>query len=481
MAQIELEKFKVLVVDDERDVLESFRLTLLSGGIQDVLLCQDSREVMAQLDQDRDIGVVLLDLIMPYVSGQTLLQSIREAHPELSVIVITALDELTTAVECMKAGAFDYLVKPVEKIRLVSCVQRAHEHQSIVRENRALKHRVLTDRLEHPEAFAGIITRNPAMLSLFQYVEAIATSPEAVLVTGETGVGKELIARAIHALSGREGKLVAVNVAGLDEQSFSDTLFGHRKGAFTGADANRQGLLKTAEGGTLFLDEIGDLTPALQVRLLRLLQEGEYYPLGSDLPQKARARVVVATHRDLRSEAGGPPFRRDLFYRLQTHMVHIPPLRQRKEDLPLLVNHFLETAAARLDKKPRAPKELLSLLASYAFPGNVRELQTMLFDAVGKHKGGVLSLTAIKERIFAHAATQAEAQGGTQGGTESGDAGDEANVFTGVDTLPTLHEAREQLIGEALRRSGGNQSIASRYLGITQPALSRHLKRQKEA
>jgi len=469
MTRYELEHFKILVVDDEPEVLESFRLTLLSGGLHNVETLGDSREVLPALDRDEDIKLVLLDLIMPHVGGQDLLARIQEEHPEVSVIVITALDELTTAVDCMKAGAFDYLVKPVEKVRLVSCVKRACEHQSMVRENRALKERVLSDKLEHPEAFEGIVTRNQAMLSLFQYIEAIAGSPEAVLVTGETGVGKELVARAIHALSGRKGKLVSVNVAGLDEQSFSDTLFGHRKGAFTGAATNRDGLLKTAEGGTLFLDEIGDLTPALQVKLLRLLQEREYFPLGSDLPRKARVRVVVATHRDLKDDQAGPPFRRDLFYRLQTHLVHIPPLRERKEDLPLLVNHFLDKAAARLDKKtPSAPKELIPLLQSYAFPGNVRELETMIFDAVGKHRGGVLSLAAFKERIF-------EQNGESGQSSLADDHG--GTIYEHMEPLPTLQESRMQLIEEAMRRAGGNQSTASRYLGITQPALSRHLKR----
>lgn len=470
MTHCEFEHFKTLVVDDEPEVLESFRLTLLSGGMQNVETLGDSRQVLPALDKDCDIKLVLLDLIMPYLGGQDLLERIQQTHPEVAVIVITALDELTTAVECMKAGAFDYLVKPVEKVRLLSCVKRAYEHQSMVRENRALKERVLTDKLERPEAFNGIVTRNQAMLSLFQYVEAIASSPEAVLITGETGVGKELVAKALHALSGREGKLVSVNVAGLDEQSFSDTLFGHRKGAFTGADSNRDGLLKTAEGGTLFLDEIGDLTPALQVKLLRLLQEREYFPLGSDLPRKARVRVVVATHRDLWNENVDPPFRRDLYYRLQTHLVHIPPLRERKEDLPLLVNHFLEKAAARLDKNvPSTPKELVPLLQSYSFPGNVRELETMFFDAVGKHRGGVLSLAAFKERIFEHT--------GDNGHAPQADDHQGGNIFEGLETLPTLQESRMQLIDEAMRRAGGNQSIASRYLGITQPALSRHLKR----
>jgi DNA-binding NtrC family response regulator len=465
-------KYPILVVDDDAEVLESFELLLNSGGFSAVLPCQDSREVMPLLAEMESAEVIVLDLIMPYLTGQELLPLLSENYPEIPVIVITATDQLETAVECMKAGAFDYLVKPVEKMRLISSVRRAIERRSFARENRALKKRVLSDALEHPEIFSAIVTRNAAMMAIFRYIEATATSPEPVLITGETGAGKELIAQAIHALSGLQGPFVAVNVAGLDDQNFSDVLFGHRKGAFTGADSRRDGLLKTSAGGTLFLDEIGDLSQSSQIKLLRLLQENEYFSLGSDLPQKSSARILAASNHNLHPKNAKTPFRRDLYYRLQTHQVHLPPLRQRLEDLPLLVDHFMEKASAKLKKKqPRYPDELISLLGCHSFPGNIRELQTMILDAVGSHQGGILSLKTFRSRILGD-------KGSRQSECELED-GDGPTSFSHMKTLPTLEQAGQQLIREAMSRANGNQSIASRLLGISQPALSRRLSHTK--
>ena len=273
----------VLIVEDEIEVIEGFELLLNSAGFDNVRACTDAREVMARLQAEPDIDVILLDLLMPHIKGAQLLPLIAEQHPQIPVIIVTALDEIDTAVACMKAGAFDYLVKPVEKLRLITSVRRAFEKQSVQRENTALKQQLLNHPLTTPDLFAPIITRNPAMLGIFKYIEAISRSSEPVLITGETGVGKELIARAIHRASRLNGPFIAVNTAGLDDQSFSDTLFGHRKGAYTGAEQQRDGLVKKAAQGTLFLDEISDASPTSQVKLLRLLQEKEYYPLGSDL------------------------------------------------------------------------------------------------------------------------------------------------------------------------------------------------------
>jgi len=342
----------------------------------------------------------------------------------------------------------------------------------LTRENSALKKRVLTDTLESPEAFVNIATKNPAMLSIFQYIEAIANSPEPVLITGETGTGKELIAKAIHYLYKHESPFLAVNVAGLDDHSFSDTLFGHRKGAFTGADSHRDGLLKRASGGILFLDEIGDLNQTSQIKLLRLLQECEYYPLGSDLPQKSNARILIATHCNLSQPGKNQTFRRDLYYRLQTHQVHLPPLRKRLEDLPFLVDMLLDKAAKKLNKKiPRYPKELLPLLKCYSYPGNVRELETMIFDAVSKNKTGTIPLDTFQGRIFKDRSKSEQPSLTT---------GEEKNIFTRLEELPTLSEANQQLIKEAIHRGYGNQTLAARILGITQPALSRRLTRQRQ-
>jgi len=262
----------VVLVDDESTVLLSSRMILASAGMNNVLAVEDSRELMPTLARE-GASAVVLDLFMPYLSGSQLLPEIVREYPDLPVIVMTASQEVETAVACMKEGAFDYLVKPVEESRFVSSVRRALEVRSLRRQVDALKHYLISDELEHGEAFAPIVTVSRKMRALFQYLEAVAGSGEPVLITGETGVGKELLAEAVHRLSGRPGPFVAINLAGLDDTLFSDTLFGHRKGAYSGADSAREGMVARAAGGTLFLDEIGDLKPASQVKLLRLLQE----------------------------------------------------------------------------------------------------------------------------------------------------------------------------------------------------------------
>lgn len=459
--------YPILLVDDEKEVLESFELILNSGGFRNILCCEDSREVLSILDRT-SVEVLVLDLSMPHLSGNELLPLVAEQYPEIPVIIVTATDELESAVECMKAGAFDYIVKPVAKMRLLSGVRRAIERQGLARENRALKIRLLSDHIEHPEAFASIVGRNPSMLAIFQYLEAIADSPEPVLITGETGVGKELVARAIHALSRCAGPFVAVNVAGLDDTTFSDSLFGHKKNAFTGAQTSRGGLIKESAGGTLFLDEIGDLHNSSQVKLLRLLQEHEYFPLGSDVPQLSTSRILAATNRKGHMPEGEGPLRRDLYFRLQTHQVHVPPLRDRMDDIPLLLDHFLEKASKTLGKrKPTYPDELVTLLNSYHFPGNIRELETMVFDAVSKHRSRILSMDTFRSRIFRRIDLENSC------GKEPG----EVNIFSQCRVLPTLKNATRDLIREAMKRAKGNQSVGARLLGITQPALSKRLRR----
>ena len=339
----------VMLVDDEVQALDSFELALRSGNVNNFIRCQDSRDVISLL-AEQESDVMLLDLRMPYLSGEELLPMVTTDFPHVPVIVITGADDVETAVRCMKAGAFDYIVKPVERSRLVASVKRAIELRELRRQNQLLKAHVLSDQLQNPEAFSEIITTSKIMRSIFQYIESIATSPQPVLITGDTGVGKELVARAVHTISRRQGDFIAVNVAGLDDSVFADTLFGHRKGAFTGADQTRTGLAEKASGGTLFLDEIGDLSPASQVKLLRFLQEGEFFPLGSDVAKRSDARIVVATNQELETLQNAGTFRKDLYYRLRIHHVHIPPLRERTEDLPLLLNHFLEKAAKILDK-----------------------------------------------------------------------------------------------------------------------------------
>ncbi len=475
----------VLVVDDEEQALAVTDLTLRSEGITNVVTCRDSRLVAAKLAAG-PWTAVLLDLSMPHLTGLELLPRIVQEHPEIPVIVVTANAELDTAVQCMREGAFDYLLKPVEDARLVSAVRHAVEMHQARRENERLARALQADALEHPEAFAAILTESPSMHGVFRYVEAIAATPLPVLVTGETGVGKELIARAVHALSGRTGAFVPVNAAGLDDTLFSDALFGHKRGGFTGAERDRAGLIEQAAGGTLFLDEIGDLAAASQVKLLRLLQEGRYYPIGSDMQKASDARVVVATNRDLAAMQEKGTFRRDLYYRLRSHHVHLPPLCRRREDLPLLIDHFLAKAATLLGRpRPTPPKELAGLLGAYAFPGNVRELEGMIYDAVSRHRSGVLSLESFREKIGPEAAAAfggsvADATGDAGAGPDGGDAAAGRAAISFGDTLPTLPDIEHLLIEEALRRADGNQTTAARLLGLSRRALNNRLRRASE-
>lgn len=322
------------------------------------------------------------------------------------------------------------------------------------------------------KSFSRIITADPEMLSVFHDVESVAQSLQPVLITGETGVGKELVARCIHEVSGLKGNMVIVNVAGLDDNMFSDTLFGHAKGAFTGADQVRNGLVEQAAGGTLFLDEIGDLSPASQVKLLRLLQEGEYLPLGADEPRYTDAYILAATNEDLWGLQRAGRFRKDLNFRLRTHHIHIPPLRERPDDIPLLVDHFLEEAAQVLKKKkPRYPEELHTLLKTYSFPGNIRELRAMIFDAMSRHKSRTLSLKVFNAHI---------ARGREDATVAEKPEADESSPFAFFREIPTIRQATQMLIAEAMKRADGNQSVAARMLGISQPALSKRLKAEND-
>ncbi|MGH1366177.1 MAG: sigma-54-dependent transcriptional regulator [Calditrichia bacterium] len=454
----------ILLIDDETYFLHSAAMTLKSAGIGNVRSCSDSRKALGTLEE-MEYSAILLDVMMPHISGDNIFAEIRSRYPELPVIMLTAINEVETAVDFLKAGAFDYLVKPVDDARLINTLRRAIEYRQMSSENTLLKEYLLSGELKNPAVFESIITVSEQLTAVFKYIEAIGNTPFPVLITGETGVGKERIARAIHDVSHRDGEFVAVNVAGLDDNLFSDTLFGHRKGAFTGADSDRKGLIDRAYNGTLFLDEIGDLKMESQVKLLRLLQEGTFYALGADTARVSDARIVVATHQDLAQRQQEETFRADLYYRLSTHHIKISPLRERPEDIRPLVEHFLQIAAKKLDRKrPSAPPELFILLQNYPFPGNVRELEAMVFDAVSRHEAGVISLKTFRDRIGNSAENPLPAS--KQG---------EQLQFPLV--LPTLKEIDALLIAEALKRADGNQTIAAQLLGLTRKALSNRLAR----
>ncbi len=395
---------------------------------------------------------------------------ITARFPDLPVLVITGMNQVETAVDCIKRGAFDFFVKTTDKSSLVSGVRHAIQIRELKRENSGLRTRFLHDTLEHPEAFAPIVTCSKAMRSIFQYIEAIAHTAQPVLITGESGVGKELAARAVHDLSGRQGEFTPVNVAGLDDNIFADTLFGHKKGAFTGADKARPGLVENAKGGTLFLDEIGDLTAASQVKLLRLVQEREYLPIGSDVTRKTDARIIAATNAAPGSLNDPDHFRPDLYYRLRAHHVHLPPLRQRREDLPLLVDHFLRQGCQGR-KRPRIPTELVPLLSSYAFPGNIRELQFLILDALSCSGETTLNIARIEEHI-------SKSPLPVPGAPAAGAAGGVSGLSFGPE-LPTLKQVCAELVQEAMRRTGGNQAMAANLLGVSRQALNKRLNKTR--
>ena len=454
----------ILVVDDEENYLKIYSTVLEAEDIGQIVCCSDSRKVLDVLAKN-DVSLMLLDLIMPHLDGINLLEKVAELYPHISVIVATGTDETETAVSCMKKGAYDYLVKPISKKRLVTSVLQALRFQAVQKEAGKLKRYIVNDDLEHPETFNEIITGNRGIHSIFCYVEAVAPSPSPLLITGDTGTGKELFARAVHQASGRKGPFVAVNVAGLDDNILSDTLFGHRKGAFTGADIERAGMIESAAGGTLFLDEIGDMNMVSQIKLLRLLQEGEYFRLGEDFPRKTDARIVVATNQNLDKMRQDGAFRKDLYYRLCTHRIDLPPLRDRKEDIGLLLEHFIRVVCDQTGRKPvSVSRKVLNLLEAYSFPGNIRELEGMVYDAMLKYKSDRLEIDSFRDHIKRNGFDADVIQRVTE--PLKG-----RSIIYGEE-LPALKNAKRILIEEALRRSGGNKSKAATLLQTSRQALN---------
>ena len=459
----------IVLVDDEPSILSSFRLLLEGSGLTQIETFQDSRDLLPFLGCNR-VDVVVLDLQMPYLSGKELLEEIVSNFPHISVIIMTAAAEVDTAVTCMRMGALDYLVKPIDPNRYLSSINKALEITALKREIFSLRESRTCGSLQNEGAFKAIRTRSSRMGEIFSYLEGVAPTSQPVLISGETGVGKELVARALHVLSGRRGEYVAVNVAGLDDTLLADTLFGHKKGAFSGAIQTREGVVAKAAGGTLFLDEVGELSLLSQIKLLRLLQEGEYQPLGSDAIAFSTARIIVATNCDLRTAISQGLFRKDLYYRLCAHEVHLPALRERREDIPVLLEQFLTEAALEFGKKPPAyPPCLLNYFSSYPFPGNVRELRAMVFDAMARHQGGVLSISAFQKAIGKEVFSTDACAGQSLDGEE---------LIKLWGHFPTFKEMEDCLLKEALKCSAGNQGAAAALLGISRQAVNKRIGRQ---
>ncbi|MCB9638587.1 MAG: sigma-54-dependent Fis family transcriptional regulator [Myxococcales bacterium] len=438
-----------LVVDDEQDFLDSVKRLLKLEGYNQVFLCNDPSQALTLLEE-RTFDVAFLDITMPKMDGLTLLEHIKAASPQTECIIITAHESAPLVVKAIRRGAYDYLVKPLTPSLMNHALQRALERKHLLASLQLRSQ----ESLDHPHAFSEIITGSPRMLRLLHEAELHASSDIPVLITGETGVGKELLAQGIHRASHRNhGPFVAVNLISIAPTLFESTFFGHTKGAFTGAEKPQQGLLAQAEGGTLFLDEIGDLSLELQGKLLRFLQEKEYIPVGETRARYADVRIIAATHQDLEQLVKQHRFRKDLLYRLQFAHLAIPPLRQRKEDILLLTKQIL-TASNR-------PSATLSLgaeqvLQMHQWPGNIRELKGTLEAAANLAEDGTIT----KEHLRLPTTSISQSP----------------SVQEKQEDLLPLAEIERQHILRVYKALDGNKSQTARVLEIGLQTLHRKLK-----
>lgn len=441
------EEVTLLVVDDEESNCLSLERIFQKEGMR-VLTASNARAAIDLLRHHR-VDVVLTDLMMPGSSGAELLRAVKELSPDTEVVLMTAFGTVETAVQAMRDGAYDFVEKPLKRVSIVKSVRKAAERRLLVTENRSLRQelRRLSER--------DIVGQSPMLRRVLDIVNQAAPSSATVLILGESGTGKELIARTVHQRSGRAGPFVAVNCAAIPESILEAELFGHEKGAFTGATARREGRFSRADGGTLFLDEIGELSPLVQVKLLRVLQEGEYEPVGGDT-KKTDARIVAATNRDLAAEVEAGRFREDLYYRLNVIAVTAPPLRARRQDVPLLLDHFLTIYCEKNRRaRPQVPRDVLEKLVDYSWPGNVRELENAIERAVVLCRGDTLRIEDLPE-VISQAASPP------------------ATILTFPVGTP-LDEVEHRLIRETLRYTGGDKSLAAQLLGISTRTIYRKL------
>lgn len=438
----------ILLIDDDDSIRRVVEYNLREEGY-DVTTAPSGTEGL-RLFQDRAVDLVLTDIRMPEMDGLDLLVRLKAMQPDLPVVLLTAHGTISSAVEAMKLGAFDYLTKPFDRDRLRATVRKALDMADLATENRQLR-QVIADRF----SFANMIAGSRTMRAVTDTAGRVAQTETTVLLDGESGTGKELLAKAIHFHSSRaRGPFVTINCGAIPEQLLESELFGHRRGSFTGAVADKKGKFEAADRGTIFLDEIGELPLMLQVKILRVLQEREIDKVGDARPVKVDVRVIAATNRDLEKMIADGTFRGDLYYRLAVVSIRLPPLRERADDIPLLVDHFLDKHAERLGKpRPAVEKSVYTAFNRYAWPGNIRELENVIERALVLDRDGVLGMDDLAERL--RSADQ-------QVGTLRMELPDE-----GI----SLEEVEKELLLASLQKHKWNQTRAAAYLKITRSTL----------
>lgn len=450
-------QLQVLVIDDEDNMRHMLKAMLGKAGYT-VETAADGIEGLKLL-KTSDFDFVLCDIKMPRMDGMTFLEKAREEHPGKTYIMMSAYGTIEVAVEAMKEGAYDYISKPFKSDEVLLTLKKAEEREQLKEENQRLKTRI--DEIENKYSFENIVARSEAMANVFDLVSKVAEHKTTVLITGESGTGKELVARAIHSSGPRSTKpMVSINCGGIPENLLESELFGYKKGAFTGADKDKPGRFEEADGGTIFLDEIGEMPMALQVKLLRVLQEEEIAPLGGVGSQKVDVRVLTATARDVSEEVQEGRFREDLFYRINVMNINVPALRERRGDIPLLVGYFIDLFNKKLNKKIEGlSSEAMPILMGYSWPGNVRELENVIERAVLLNSGKLITPEELPADIV--------------------QPGKSPSNLVEEETLSIKKASKKMekgLIEKVLKLTGGNRSQAARILEISRPILIAKIK-----
>lgn len=451
---------KILVIDDDQAILNYLRIFLLQTGEYEVQILNDSTRAFEVLDSE-NFDLLLLDMDMPHVTGIEILKHIKAHSIEIVSIGLTGVEDIELAINAMKLGASDYLLKPIDEKKLLDTLLLAIENNALggaTAEERDLPSFSL-DQLKHPAIFKDIITGDEQMVKVFHLVEKFSTTDNSVLIWGESGTGKELIAKAIHQISPRrDKKFVAVNAGAFANELFTSEFFGHDKGSFTGAIADKKGFIEEADGGTLFLDEIGELTLPIQIKLLRVLQEEEFYRLGSTKNRKVNVRIIAATNKNLFDEIKKGNFRKDLFFRLNINSINLPPLRERRGDIELLGNYFLEVFNQKYNKRiNRISVAVMNLLKAYGFPGNVRELMNIINSSIIVESGQELQKKSLPNYFLENAPLPQETYNSS--------------------ALVSLAEMEKRHIRKVLAHFCNNKTKAAIMLGISRVNLIAKIKK----